>query len=103
MDQIYLTEINMRQVRHLRDVKIELSQNEKKHLLLTGINGCGKTSVLNAIISSLFQSHGFMGQTWNVVNLNHSSDKIQIKSNCIYRIGDIRSNGMNIENKAQYK
>ena len=81
MDQIYLTEINIRQVRHLRDVKIELSQNEKKHLLLTGINGCGKTSVLNAIISSFFQSHGFMGQTWNVVNLNHSSDKIQIKSN----------------------
>ena len=81
MDQIYLTEIIIRQVRHLQDVKIELSQNEKKHLLLTGINGCGKTSVLNAIISSLFQLHGFMGQTWNVVNLNHSSDKIQIKSN----------------------
>ena len=46
MEQVYLTEINIRQVRHLQNIKIELSQNEKKHLLITEINGCGKTSVL---------------------------------------------------------
>ena len=82
MDQIYLTEINIRQVRHLRDVKIELPQNDKKHLLLTGINGCGKTSVLNAVIESLGIHHwGFAGSTWNQIDLNYSSDKIVIKSN----------------------
>lgn len=52
MEQAYLTEVNIRQVRHLKNIKIELSQSEKKHLLLTGINGCGKTSVLKAIENS---------------------------------------------------
>lgn len=82
MDQIYLTEINIRQIRHLRDVKIELSQNDKKHLLLTGINGSGKTSVLNALMNSLgIHQWGFAGSTWNQIDLNFSSDKVEIKSN----------------------
>ena len=82
MDQIYLTEINIRQIRHLRDVRIELSKNEKKHFLLTGINGCGKTSVLNAIIESLgIHKWGFAGSTWKQIDLNFSSDKVEIKSN----------------------
>lgn len=35
-----------------------------KHLLLTGINGCGKTSVLKAIENSFLYVMGFMGQDW---------------------------------------
>ncbi len=31
MEQAYLTEINIRQVRHLKNIKIELSQNEEKY------------------------------------------------------------------------
>ncbi len=31
MEQAYLTKINIRQVRHLQNIKIELSQNEKKY------------------------------------------------------------------------
>ncbi len=37
VEQAYLKEINIRQVRHLKNIKIELSKNEKKHLLLTGM------------------------------------------------------------------
>lgn len=54
MEQVYLTEITIKQIRHLKNIKIELSPNEKKHLLLTGTNGCGKTSVLKTIDGSLF-------------------------------------------------
>ncbi len=37
MEPVYLAEIYIRQVRHLQNIKIDLSHNEKKHLLLTGI------------------------------------------------------------------
>jgi len=36
-------------VRHLEDVEIVLSDTERKHLVLTGKNGSGKTSLLNAM------------------------------------------------------
>ena len=86
MEQAYLTEINIRQVRHLQNIKIELSQNEMKHLLLTGINGCGKTSVLKAIENSFFRVMGFMGQDWKEMNLDSASDQIEIKSNLSHSI-----------------
>ena len=86
MEQVYLTEINIRQVRHLQNIKIELSQNEKKHLLFTGINGCGKTSVLKAIEDSFFHVMGFMGQDWKEMSLDSNSDKIEIKSNLSHSI-----------------
>ena len=86
MEQAYLTEIHIRQVRHLQNIKIELSQNEKKHLLFTGINGCGKTSVLKAIEDSFFHVMGFMGQDWKEMSLDSNSDKIEIKSNLSHSI-----------------
>ena len=86
MEQVYLAEINIRQVRHLHNIKIELFQNEKKHLLLTGINGCGKTSVLKVIENSFFHVMGFMGQDWNEMSLDSNSDKIEIKSNLFHSI-----------------
>ena len=64
MEQVYLTEITIKQIRHLQNIKIELSQNEKKHLLLAGINGCGKTSVLKTIDSSIFLGKSFAGNDW---------------------------------------
>lgn len=87
MEQAYLTEINIRQVRHLKDIRIELSQNEKKHLLLTGINGCGKTSVLKAIESSFFHVMSFKGgRQWTEMSLDLASAQIEIKSNLSYDI-----------------
>lgn len=86
MEQTYLTEINIRQVRHLQNIKIELSQNEKKHLLFTGINGCGKTSVLKAIGNSFLHVMGFMGRDWKEISLDSVSDKIEIKSNLSHSI-----------------
>ena len=47
--EIYVTKIKVNKVRHLQNLEISLSSNEKKHLILTGKNGSGKTSLLDAI------------------------------------------------------
>lgn len=50
MEQTFLTDINIEQVRHLSNIYIPLSENTRKHLILTGKNGSGKTSVLDAVV-----------------------------------------------------
>lgn len=41
--------MQIHKVRHLKNIDIPLSGNERKHLILTGKNGSGKTSVLEEI------------------------------------------------------
>lgn len=53
MKDIFITEINIKKIRHLHDINIKISKNERKHLILTGKNGSGKTSVLKSIKSFL--------------------------------------------------
>ena len=53
MKNIYITEIEIKKVRHLNKIKINLSDTECKHLIFTGKNGSGKTSVLNEIAENL--------------------------------------------------
>lgn len=50
MEQTFLTEICIKKVRHLQDITIPLDSNKRKHLILTGKNGSGKTSVLEALV-----------------------------------------------------
>ena len=45
----FITKIHIEKVRHLSNIDIELNRDKRSHLLLTGKNGSGKTSVLNAI------------------------------------------------------
>ena len=49
----YITKIYIEQVRHLKDIQIELNKEKRQHLILTGKNGSGKTSVLEALRSFL--------------------------------------------------
>lgn len=51
MNLVYITKIHINKVRHLQDIDIPLgdSGQELKHLILTGKNGSGKTSLINAI------------------------------------------------------
>ena len=46
MERFYITELQIMNVRHLKDICIPLSKDKIKHLILTGKNGSGKTSVL---------------------------------------------------------
>ena len=53
MENIFVSKIVINKVRHLKNLEIELSTEEKKHLVLTGKNGSGKTSLLNSIATYL--------------------------------------------------
>lgn len=53
MESTYITAVHIQRVRHLTDIIIPLSLNERKNLILTGKNGSGKTSVLNSLCSHL--------------------------------------------------
>ena len=53
MEQTFMTELYIKKVRHLHDIHIPLSKNERKHLILTGKNGSGKTSVLDELAKTL--------------------------------------------------
>lgn len=50
MEQTFLTGVNIKKVRHLCDILIPLSEDKRKHLILTGKNGSGKTSVMEALV-----------------------------------------------------
>lgn len=52
MENLFITKIhidNVRNMEHIKNIDIVLSETEKKHLILTGRNGCGKTSLLRTI------------------------------------------------------
>lgn len=45
----YIQEIRIDRLRHLSDITISLNQDQRQHLLITGKNGSGKTSLLLAL------------------------------------------------------
>lgn len=45
----YITDIHVKDLRHLHNIDIRLSKDERRHLLITGKNGSGKTTLLEAI------------------------------------------------------
>lgn len=47
--EYFVTEIQIKQLRHLSNICIELNHNKRTNLLLTGKNGSGKTTVLRAM------------------------------------------------------
>ena len=74
MQDVFITRIHIDKVRHLENVDIILSDSERKHLILTGKNGSGKTSLLEAMRDCVLlaqrqeylanQSANFTGQQW---------------------------------------
>ena len=49
----YIKYIHINKVRHLKDINIPLEKDAYPHLMITGKNGSGKTSLLNAIADHL--------------------------------------------------
>ncbi len=68
----FITEIEIKKVRHLENLTIKLSDTERKHLILTGKNGSGKTSVLEVLKRNLVVIQG---------NLLSKNKKTIIKNN----------------------
>jgi predicted ATP-binding protein involved in virulence len=51
--ELFLTKIRVNKLLHLQNFDIPLSEEEKKHLVITGRNGSGKTILINAVLESL--------------------------------------------------
>ena len=49
----YIKNIHINKVQHLRDINIPLEKEDYPHLMITGKNGSGKTSLLNAIANHI--------------------------------------------------
>lgn len=49
MDTFFISSLTIEKVRHLENITIPLSEEKPKHLIFTGKNGSGKTSVLEAL------------------------------------------------------
>lgn len=46
MKEYFISEIDIEKLYHLSDIQIKLDSTKRQHLLLTGKNGSGKTSLL---------------------------------------------------------
>ena len=70
MEQLYITNIEINKVRHLKNISIPLRENQIRHLVLTGKNGSGKTSVVEALaryLHNLSTDHSFVDkESWLV-------------------------------------
>lgn len=79
MESFFITKIDIKKVRHLQDVEINISDTERKHLILTGKNGSGKTSVIDHIwvllINAIFPWESEIDLSNKNVELNVSIEK----------------------------
>ncbi|MBQ4401079.1 MAG: AAA family ATPase [Synergistaceae bacterium] len=64
----FIKEIRIDNVRHLKDIRISLDSDHRQHLILTGKNGSGKTSVLDEIANNLM-----------VLNMSTGTDLLEVR------------------------
>ena len=60
MKEYFIREIDIEKLYYLSDLKIKLDSTKRQHLLLTGKNGSGKTSLLLKIVKYLQVIHNEM-------------------------------------------
>jgi len=74
MQNIFVTKIHIEKVKHLENVLITLSDYERKHLILTGKNGSGKTSLLEEMSECILlqQFNSGISDNYNIMS-NHKS------------------------------
>ena len=83
----YITEIRINKLRHLSNLNISLNPEKKQHLIITGTNGSGKTSLLLAV-------RKYLRNRITLGNNNGMMDEIEISFNsakgldALYDAGD---------------
>ena len=113
MNNHFITKINIDKIRNFENIEIDLDEKKPKHLILTGKNGVGKTTLIEAIRDYLriIQSKGMMNviindnkKTKNLGNNLKSSTnddefvKIQYEINkTIKEINSFSRYGLNVE------
>ena len=85
MQDTFITKIHINKVRHLTDVDIELSDIERKHLILTGKNGSGKTSLLDALRDVVAFLQRTMADNTHLTRIDYIPllKNMNMKMNCI--------------------
>lgn len=75
MEQLFITNLTIKKVRHLKDITIPLSEDHIKHLILTGKNGSGKTSIAEALAGYL--DNMITDKNFNTIGelLDHAKNK----------------------------
>lgn len=95
----FITEIKINSSRNIRDFKIPLSKEKRQHLILTGKNGSGKTSLLLEINKYLSLIDNGTYQSWDTQkqNLNYLKKNLESLSDK-KQIAQIENSIKNIEN-----
>jgi predicted ATP-binding protein involved in virulence len=75
----FLTNIRVDKLLHLQDFDIPLDKEEKKHLVITGRNGSGKTILINAILECLERVWKYPKLKFKV---NRVAEKVNLSLNC---------------------
>lgn len=91
MNEFFIQKIDIKDVMDIKDYEIPLDTNDRKHLIITGKNGCGKTSSLKEINKHLIQllNNGFQ----NIKNLeNHIINHTNAKNHSINNIENYLKN-----------
>jgi predicted ATP-binding protein involved in virulence len=85
MDNTFITDIDIDEVRNLKQLQIPLSTTERRHLIITGRNGSGKTSLLIAL--KLYLNEFLKG-------LITATD---VHGNIVSYAGKLKSNGISLQ------
>jgi len=81
MDKIFLKKITIDKVRHLNNIVLNISDSKMKHIIFTGKNGSGKTSLLDSMA--------------NFINSVSTSNSIENCRNVIKHYSDLLCNKNN--------
>lgn len=96
MKEYFISEIDIEKLYHLSDIKIKLNPTKRQHLLLTGKNGSGKTSLLLKIEKFL-----------RAINKNELSDLLEkypkYKNMAEARIGSATNENEKLKAEKEYK
>lgn len=75
MNQFFIKNIKINKIRHLKNINIPISEKECRHIIFTGKNGSGKTSVLDAISKFIdLATTGIIPENMHDINVREASE-----------------------------
>lgn len=77
----YITGINIGNLRHLSDIRISLNAEQRQHLIITGKNGSGKTSLLIAMQKCLQEINRKNENAFSVEQIEKYVDGVKLSFN----------------------
>lgn len=99
MNRVFIKRIHIEKVRHLRDVDIVASEDpdQPKHIIFTGKNGSGKTSLLDAIAGYLKAIASGKGPAYYGKFVSQDESNLRSLRSRLGSAGDIRDTEKRLE------